>query len=352
MTPARVSTPAFDERVFRTLPLLVMAAAAAGGFVGGVGWSERVAAVPWLVSLAVVGLPHGATDFAISRQTWGGRATVRLAVAYLAGMAAVAVLFVIAPLPGIVVFAAVSVWHFGMAHADGQSPPIADNARARGLAAMARGGLVLGVPLACWPDATAGVVADVVRLVTGNDYGVEGKVVRSLGLVVSVLAVVALALEATAAVRLSAERRRTIETATDVAVIALLGATTAPLFSVGLYFLSWHGWRQMRLLAPVVAGAAPSDARSLAAALAAIHRVGLPLLLPTWFVLAAAWWLLSPAHSAHDMAVLSLVAYLVVTPSHDLLIDFLRQRSAGRTAGRISSTLPPSCAARSPSCWA
>ena len=135
-------------------------------------------------------------------------------------------------------------------------------------------------------------------------------------------------------------------------MIALLGMTTAPLFSVGLYFLWWHGWRQMRLLAPVIGGAAPSDARSLIASLIAIHRVGLPLLVPTWFVIAAAWWLLSPTHSARDLVLLSLVAYLVVTPSHDLLIDLLRQRSADRAAARPSSMVPPSCAARSRSCWA
>lgn len=352
MTPARVSLPAFENRVFRTLPLLVMAAAAAGGVVWGAGWSERVAAVPWLVSLAVVGLPHGATDLAISRQTWGRRATVRLGVAYLAGMAVVALLFAIAPLPVIALFAAVSVWHFGMAHADGQTPPIAGQAWARVLAAVARGGLVLGVPLACWPEATATVVADVVRLVTGQPCVVASGIVRTAGIVASGLAVASLVIEATAGWQQPALRRRTIETASDLAVIALLGATTAPLFSVGLYFFWWHAWRQMRQLAPLVAGEAPSDARSLAASLVAIHRVGLPLLLPTWLVLTTAWWLMSPAHSAHDLAVLSLVAYLVVTPSHDLLIDLLRQRSAGRTADTPSSTLPPSCAARSQSCWA
>ena len=217
---------------------------------------------------------------------------------------------------------------------------------------MARGGLVLGVPLACWPDATAGVVADVSRLVTGSPPAVDEALVCGMGLMASGLAVAAFAIDAVGAWRHPAERWRTIETATDLVVITLLGATTAPLFSVGIYFLGWHGWRQMRLLAPVVVGKPPSDARSLAKSLVAIHRVGLPLLVPTWLALAAAWWLLSPAHSARDLAVVSLVAYLVVTPSHDLLIDLLRQRSAGRAAVIASSPLPPSCAARSRSCWA
>lgn len=345
-------TLAFDQRVFRALPLLFMAAAAAGGIAWGGRWSEHVAAVPWLVSLFVVGLPHGATDFAISQQTWGGRLTVRLALVYLAGMTLVLGLFVLAPLPVMVVFAAVSIWHFGMAHADGQSPPVADSAWQRGVAAVARGGLVLGMPLACWPVATAGVVADVSRLTTGHESLVAPGVISTAGLVTIGLALGAFAIEATRAWLSPAEWRRTIETATELAVIAMLGATTAPLFSVGLYFLGWHGWRQMRLLAPVISGVAPSDASSLARSLAVIHRVGLPLLVPTWLALLAAWWLLSPTHSARDLVLLSLVAYLVVTPSHDLLIDLVRQRSAGRAAARSSSTIPPSCAARSRSCWA
>ena len=345
-------TTAFDERVFRTLPLLVMAAAAAGGIAWGPGWSEQVAAVPWLVSLVVVGLPHGATDLAMSRRTWGRGITRRLAVVYLACMLTVFAFFLVAPLPVIAVFAAVSVWHFGMAHADGQSPPIAESALVRALAAVARGGLVLGVPLACWPVATAGVAGDLSRLVTGTESQIAEWVVRATGIVAIGLAVTAWVIEAAGVWQEPTMRRRTIETAVELATFALLGATTAPLFSVGLYFFWWHGWRQMRLLAPVVIGETPSDGRSLATSLIAIHRVGLPLLVPTWLALAVAWWLLSPTHSAHDLALLSLAAYLVVTPSHDLLIDLMRQRSVGPAAGSHSSTIPPSCAARFRLCWA
>jgi Brp/Blh family beta-carotene 15,15'-monooxygenase len=342
----------FDERVFRTLPLVVRAAPAAGGIAWGAGWTAQAAAWPWLASLVVVGLPHGATDWAMAQRTWGRQATVRLAVAYFGCMVAVFALFVMAPLSVIAVFAAVSVWHFGMAHADGQSPPIAESLWPRGVAAVARGGLVLGVPMACWPAATAIVVADVIRLVTGDERVVAAAGVRTTGLVVIGFAVVAFASEAVRAWRQPAERRRTIETATELAVIALLGVTTAPLFSGGHYVFWWHGWRQMRLLAPFVVGGVPTDPRSLARALAAIHRVGLPLLVPTWLVLAAAWWLVSPTHSPRDLALLSLVAYMVVTPSHDLLIDLMRQRSAGRAAAMSASPIPPSCAARSRSCWA
>ena len=147
-------------------------------------------------------------------------------------------------------------------------------------------------------------------------------------------------------------RSRSRATLVDLAAIALLGATTDPLFSVGLYFLCWHAWRHLWLLAPIVAAVRPTDPAALGRAIVRLHLAALPLLLPTWAALLGAWWWLSPHHSPRDLAILSLAVYLVVTPSHDLLIDLLRARSAagrGRAAAettRLEATLPPSCAAR------
>ena len=117
----------------------------------------------------------------------------------------------------------------------------------------------------------------------------------------------------------------------------LLGATADPLFSVGLYFLCWHAWREMRPLTAVLANPAgdatadrrvesspPAGVGGFLRAVAAVHVAALPLLIPTWAALGAAWWLLSPDHSARDLAVLSLAVYLVVTPSHEALVTFLR----------------------------
>jgi Brp/Blh family beta-carotene 15,15'-monooxygenase len=343
---------AATERVFRTLPLSLMAAAAAGGAVWGAGWTERADAMPWLVSLGFVGLPHGAADLAVSWRTQGRSGTLRLAVVYVAFMAGVLALFLLLPLAVIAVFAALSVWHFGMAHADGQEPPVAGNSLAQAAAAVARGGLVLGVPMARWPAATASVAEEVVRLVAGRPVVADAGLVRSLGLALSGAAIAAFAGETLWSWRRPDAWRRTRETAVELAVIAALGLLAAPLFAVGVYFLCWHGWRQMRLLIPIITGTVPSAAASLARGLAAVHLAGLPLLLPTWLVLATAWWLLSPAHAARDLALLSLAAYLVVTPSHDLLVDLVRQHSASRAERLPPSSIPPSCAARSASCSA
>lgn len=302
---------------------------------------------PWLVSLGVVGLPHGAADWAVTRRTCPVGTCWRMAAAYFAGMAFVLAAFMIFPGPVVALFAAVSIWHFGMAHADGQTPPIDEEPLAQGLAALARGGLVLGVPMARWPGETATVATDVVSLTTHHAVAFSPGIVRILGIVCCVAAAVACVAEAIQSWSRRESRRRTLETAGELAVFAGVGLTTAPLFAVGLYFLCWHAWRQMLLLAPVVAGRAPDDAASLLRSLVAIHRAALPLLLPTWLAMGAAWWFLSAAHSARDIALLSLVVYLVVTPSHDLLIDFFRHRAAGHARGASRSRPTPPCTANS-----
>ena len=79
---------------------------------------------------------------------------------------------------------------------------------------------------------------------------------------------------------------------------------------------------------------APAGPAALFRALVAIHVAALPLLVPTWLALGGAWWLVSPQHSARDLVLLSLAAYLVVTPSHDLLIDMLRSRAVAIAPSR------------------
>lgn len=329
----------FRAVVFGGLPLACLASAAAAGAVWGRGWSDRWAVWPWLVSLAVVGLPHGAVDWALTRRTCPTGAMQRLVIAYLAGMLAVLGLFVALPVPAVTLFAALSVWHFGMAHADGQWPPLDGTPATQAIAALARGGLVLAVPMARWPVETAAVADHVVALTAPRPATFDPVIVQSAGLTLVAAAVAALAVEGARTWADPGARRRSLATAAEMAVFAGLGLTTVPLFSVGMYFLCWHAWRQMLLLAAVVTGTTPTGPVSLARSLTAIHVAALPLLVPTWLVLGAAWWLLSPAHSAADLATLSLVVYLVVTPSHDLLIDWVRHRAA-------TAAVPPPRSAR------
>jgi hypothetical protein len=92
-----------------------------------------------------------------------------------------------------------------------------------------------------------------------------------------------------------------------------------------------HGRQSLRVapLAVLVITAAAENQTTAAPAVlvrrvAAVHLAALPLLIPTWIVLAAAWWFVSASHASRDLAILSLAVYLVVTPAHEALHDVLR----------------------------
>lgn len=172
------------------------------------------------------------------------------------------------------------------------------------------------------------------------------------GVCVLSISAAAFAAEALAAQQTPGGLGRSFDTLVDLVVIGLLGVTADPLFSVGLYFLLWHAWRHMRLLGPVVADVQPDTTATLGRSLVRIHTAALPLLLPTWGALFANWWFLSESHSWRDLALLSLVVYLVVTPSHDVLIDVLRARTRATQSStpRRSAEIPQSCVAQSTCC--
>ena len=332
---SRHAEPRFREVAFRRLPLAIMAAAALADAMGGSQWSAALGPLPWIVALGFSGLPHGAADFAVSHRVWQGWPLAIVWLAYTAVMAAVLVGFAVAPVPMIVAFTALSCWHFGAAHFDTASVAWSGRRVSRSaqrlVAALARGGLVLAVPLAAWPVATAAVAADLAALAGG--CGPEADlflpaVVRVAGLGLAAVSVAAAAAEGLVAMRRPRRRRAWLQELGELSVIASLGWCTDPLFSVGLYFLVWHGWRQMAPLAVSLTGVAPRSWAALGRAVVRIHRAALPLLVPAWVAIGAAWWLWSPDRTPRDLAIVSIAAYLVVTPAHELLGGLLRQMAS------------------------
>lgn len=316
----------FQEIAFRRLPLAVLAGAALAGAIRGSHWSEVLGPLPWIVALGFVGLPHGAADYALSRQAWQGGPLAIVWLVYTAVMAAMLVGFAAAPSVAIVAFAAVSCWHFGAAHRDTAGLQAAVHARS--VAALAPGCIVLAVPLAAWPEATAAAAADLAALAIGRGPAADRfppPAVRAAGLGLAAIAVTAGAIEGLLAMGRPQSRRAWLRLLVELAVIASLGWFTDPLFSVSLYFLVWHGWRQMASLAESLAGEAPRSWPDLGRALVRIHVAGLPLLVPTWAAIGAAWWLWSPAHTLRALAIVSIAAYMAVTPAHELLGELLRQ---------------------------
>jgi len=227
----------FQETAFRRLPLAFMATAAAAGGILGPGWSEAAGPLPWVFSLAAIGLPHGAADFAASRRTWRGWPLAVLWLAYVATMAAVAAAFATAPVPVIVAFAAVSCWHFGAAHLDaepatgGEIPagPGASAPLARGSGVLARGCTVLALPLIAWPQATGAAASDLAAVVVGRDAAAglfPPSMVWSAGLALALVATLAALATLVGDARQPADRRPWWRLPVELAVIAALSSGT------------------------------------------------------------------------------------------------------------------------------
>ena len=326
----------FDSIVFRDIPLAILAAAAVLAVVSGTRSTEAAGPWIWIVSLVLVGLPHGAADLAIGRLL-AGRSIRELLLGgllYVSGMACVAALFAVSPVGTVVLFSLVSIWHFGIGHRDTEPDGQPDGKPPRGVAgwswpadavaAMARAGAVLGVPAVAWPHATASVADRLVTLLHAGESSqgpfFDEQVVSVAGLALVATSIAAIVVEAVA------RRGRGIGwLVVEVGTFAAVAWVADPLFSVGLYYLVWHAWRHMRTLATA------GTARSLAAAVGRIHLLGLPLLVPTCAALGGLWWLLSPDHSPRDLAILSIGVYLIVTPSHDVLVRRFRDRRGHET---------------------
>lgn len=345
---------AFRESAFRRLPLVCMAIVAAAGVTCGFRSMEVLGPLPWLVSLGFVGLPHGAADFAVSRRAYGGWALVAVWVGYVVAMAVVAAAFFSTPRMTIVAFAALSCWHFGTAHLDLSASTACD--RTRAVAALARGCAVLSLPFAAWPQATALVASDLAALAVGHGMAAtfSPAAVRTAGAMLAVVGVTATAIEGLLARRQPGGPHAWRALLVELTTIAMLGWCTDALLSVGFYFLVWHAWRQMGLLAESLTGSVPRSWRELGPALWRIHVAALPLLIPTWLAIGVVWWQCSAEHTLRDLTVVSIAAYLVVTPAHELLGDLLRSpagqriaaarcRSAFRIVGRSPVSRTRSC---------
>lgn len=320
----------FRERVFREGPLVALGALALAAAVGGAGWTAAVAPLPWIVSLGFVGLPHGAADLAASRTVCRGAALMGVCGLYLAAMAAVGAGFVLAPAAAIAAFVVVSCWHFGTSHLDADGH--AAGGVPRPVAAAARGCVVLAMPLALRPEATAAAAIDLAALAVGADEAARSLPVAAVGAggaILAALALIALAAEAILSARDPLGSGGCRRTLAEVAAIGALGAAADPLFAVGSYFLLWHGWRQMAALSETLGGPAPESGAGLMLALRRVHSAALPLLIPAWAAIAAVWWLSSPEPSLRGLAIVSIGAYLVVTPAHELLGAALRGGAVG-----------------------
>lgn len=273
------------------------------------GWGDAA----WVVLVAglLLGLPHGAVDHLVpaGRLRWSPSRVAAFAAGYAALAAAAWLAFRAWPGPALLVFVAVSVWHFGTGETAFADLRAGRPVRRRATAALVVGAVVLLVPLVRGSAGTAAVVAAVVP---GSDGTLPA------GVRTAVLAVVL-----PAAVLLAGEllRRGHRAEAAELTGLLVLVLVVPPLAAFGVYFGCWHA---VRHVARVVAED-PADAADLTAG-----RLGRPLrrfavraALPTAAVLVALGLLWSAAGGWHAFVATDLPLLAALTLPHVLVVGWL-----------------------------
>jgi Brp/Blh family beta-carotene 15,15'-monooxygenase len=256
MPPAEAPTAmlaAVRARLLR--PVTVLLAVLAAVFATGVQVPLAVQLAPFVASLVLLGLPHGAVDQLVPDWLAGRRARPRtvagVVLLYVVLGALVLALWVAAPALAFAAFIALTWFHWGQG--DLWALQALDGAvylRPRALRVavlLVRGALPMLVPLVARPgdyrrvlDATTGLF--------GPSAGLGRMLEPQPRLVVGVLLAVAVAatllVTGIQARRTRSLRRWTVD-ATEVLVLAAYFAVVPAVLAVGLYFCLWHALRHI-----------------------------------------------------------------------------------------------------------
>ncbi|EPR75462.1 hypothetical protein ADILRU_2230 [Leifsonia rubra CMS 76R] len=216
------STAPVETYLFSTIAVIAIVAFAVGG--GAPPLAAQ--AVVLAVLVAVFGLPHGALDPLIARRIGLWRGSVSFAIfnlGYLVAVAAVVVLWMLAPGPSLVLFLAVSAVHFG---ADWNAD------RAVWLRVVA-GVALLSLPSLSHRDEVAGLYE---TLAPGAGFAIA-----AAQFWIAPLALVGMLIGAV----LAARRGRPWESV-ELTLAAVLALVAPPLVFFAIYFCALHSVRHLR----------------------------------------------------------------------------------------------------------
>jgi len=306
----------------RTLPWCVLVAGAVGGFIAP-AWTATAAPYPFVIALALFGMPHGAADWTVAARL-SGRVGIghqlRGFVGYLLLMAVSLGVMIWQPGFAALLFLLLTVFHFGMADSTAVGADD-DGSVARWGLVLGRGQLLLAAAFASHP-ASAWAPFGEIAAALGSASSARSPWMPSLDEMqwwarVGVGAGVLCALfSAGARVRRGSVHAALMDLAEHGLVLAL-ALLADPLFAVGCFFLGVHAFRHTRRLACTRVVIAP-PAQSLLQRIVRVHVISLPLMLPTAACVVPLCWLLG-GFTVNTIAVASIAFYMITTLPHHLL---------------------------------
>jgi len=312
------------------LPWLPVAACTLA-FAAGADLSRTWQLAPLVASVVVLGLPHGAVDWAALPRAVTGDLDARwmgvVGVVYLVAGGAYAVGWFLAPVASAVVFVGVTWFHWGQGELHPLSAVLgADHLDAldqRVLTVLVRGGLPMLVPLLSFPERYRVVVESFAAPFGGSvaTWPVGADARLALGVGFAALTLVTLAL----GYRRADDRRAWAVDAGETTLLWAFFLAVPPVFAVGVYFCCWHSARHIArvLTLDTRATAALSEGRLASALRRFVREAALPT--AGGLAVLGGLWVTAPdsPETLADAVALYLVAIAVMTVPHVVVVTWV-----------------------------
>lgn len=226
----------------------------------GIQLSITVQLVPLAISAVFLGLPHGAVDHLVPGQLrkrpLSRREMAELLAVYVMLIAAVFVLWRLAPALGFVFFILMTWLHWGLgdlfAHLQFVGYRSLPGRLERSVTALMRGALPMLLPLIAFPDDFQLTATTIIGLVSAADgtsiegfFSLEMRSLVAIGLVFLIFAGLILTYRAA---KQKQAKREWLTYAGETALLTLYFAVVPPFLAIGLYFCAWHSLRHIARL--------------------------------------------------------------------------------------------------------
>jgi Brp/Blh family beta-carotene 15,15'-monooxygenase len=306
-----VTLPPIDLRspaVFWSVVTTTLAVAAVASVWSPPDWLSLTA---FVVVIAVLGIPHGAADHLVIEAIDGRRhgARRRFVARYLLAMAAVAIVWSVAPGFALAVFLAMSVHHFGQSDLAYLRLP----GRRQVLLQWSRGLFLVGLPIV----AHLAAVSPVVERLGGGDPSSWPWLADHWWLW-SVLLVGQHLVIGAAIAHQAADRSFAARETVTVAALTFVFLLVDPLLGFAVYFGLWHSLGHLFVLTDLL-GSEPPSARSVA-------RFAAPLIVLSLVGLAALAGGALVAGRVEALLPLAVVAAAMLTAPHMAVVERLWRR--------------------------
>ncbi|UPV98880.1 Brp/Blh family beta-carotene 15,15'-dioxygenase [Halorussus gelatinilyticus] len=302
--------------------------------------------LPFLASLVVFGLPHGAADHLAVERLGGKRPLLSVGAAYLVGGGLYLAVWLVAPAVGFASFVALTWYHWGQGDCY-VLLAVGDHLRTRGQRALAiavRGGIPMVVPLVAFPEVYRSVADATLRLFDARPVAVgaldatvfdataldaafrpEARLAAGGGLAALSLGALALG-----AVRGGWTDRGWRADALETALLWAYFWVVPPILAVGLYFCLWHSVRHVLRLLTVAEDGEVGEAilarDGLGAELAGFARDALPNTVGALVVLGGLALVAPPEGGFLSLLALYLVLLAVLTLPHAAVVTWMDWR--------------------------